>query len=166
MNYNQGFETFDMAMQGQGAFLVVKNKDGIINTMTIGWGSIGHIWSKPILTILCRYSRYSFELLKNAETFTICIPRADELKKELAFCGSHSGRDYDKLKECNLTLADGYGGKDYPIIKECGLIYECKIVYSQAMDPHLIRDEAIKNKYKDNDYHVLYYGEIQQCYEQ
>ena len=28
------------------------------------------------------------------------------MNKAIGFCGSKSGRDYDKIKECNLTLLD------------------------------------------------------------
>ncbi|HAG43000.1 MAG TPA: hypothetical protein DCL31_06010 [Clostridium sp.] len=42
--------------------------------------------------------------------------------------------------------------------------YECKIVYKQELDINLL-DEEIKNTiYSDNDIHVLYYGEIVDCY--
>ncbi len=38
-----------MAQIKKGAFLTVKSGKAI-NTMTIGWANIGHVWRKPIMT--------------------------------------------------------------------------------------------------------------------
>ncbi|WP_427340553.1 flavin reductase family protein [Caloranaerobacter sp. DY30410] len=146
----------------KGAFLTVKHKDKI-NTMTIGWGNIGFIWNKPIFTVAVRYSRYTYELLEKAKEFTISVPLNKDLKKELAFCGTKSGRDFDKFKECNLSCENGKV-LSTPIVGDCELHYECKVVYQQAMEPALI-DEHIKQKfYPNQNYHILYYGEIVACY--
>ena len=146
----------------KGAFLTVSDGN-MTNTMTIGWGNIGIVWSKPIFMVAVRYSRHTYNLMEKAKDFTVSIPIEKDLKKELAYCGSHSGRDKDKLKECNLSIRNGRKVVS-PIIHNCDLHYECKIVYKQAMEPGTL-DENIKNKYyKDNDYHVLYFGEIVDCY--
>jgi flavin reductase (DIM6/NTAB) family NADH-FMN oxidoreductase RutF len=50
----------------KGAFLTVKDGDRL-NTMTIGWGSIGWIWQKPILMVMVRYSRHTYELIDKAQ---------------------------------------------------------------------------------------------------
>lgn len=147
-----------------GAFLITKNGQ-VLNTMTISWASIGTIWSKPIMTVAVRYSRFTYPLIDKVGEFVVSIPSQDEMKSELAFCGSESGREYDKFKECHLT-AFAARKINTPIIKECKIHFECKVVYKQAMEPGLI-DEAIKKTYynSSNDYHVLYYGEIVACYE-
>ena len=60
----------------KGAFLTVKNQ-GKVNTMTIGWGSIGYVWSKHIFTAFVRYSRYTHEIINNSKDFTVSIPLSD-----------------------------------------------------------------------------------------
>ncbi len=159
------------SMQKRGAFLTVKDKDGKVNTMTIGWGNIGYEWARPMFTVLVRESRYTHEFLENAEDFTVSIPLDDKLNKALGFCGSKSGRDYDKFKECNLSLLDSKVVKS-PAIGQCDMIYECKIVYKDHMDIELL-DDDIKDKwyqekdnkwYKTGDCHTIYYGEIVNCY--
>ena len=145
-----------------GAFLTVKSGDEV-NTMTIGWGNIGVIWSMPIFTVAVRYSRHTYNLLENSDEFTVSIPIKVDMKKELAFCGTKSGRDVNKFKECNLKLKDGIK-VGTPIIENCELHYECKIVYKQAREPGTL-DDIIKEKYyTNNDYHILYYGKIVNCY--
>jgi len=42
------------------------------------------------------------------------------------FCGTKSGRDFDKFKELGLTREKGFVVKS-PIIKECPVNIECKV---------------------------------------
>lgn len=161
INFNE-YSTGALEQLKKGAFLTVKDGEKV-NTMTIGWGSIGYIWNMPIFMVMVRYSRHTYKLLEKTNEFTVSIPLSNNLKKELAYCGTKSGRDVDKFKECNITMVDGQTIST-PIIGECELHYECKVVYQQAMEPATL-DEDIKNsKYKDNDYHVLYYGKIEDTY--
>ncbi len=146
-----------------GAFLTVKEGDRV-NTMTISWGNIGFEWRRPIFTALVRKSRYTFDLIEKAESFTVSVPVNNNLKKELGFCGSKSGRDFDKFKECNLELVPSKAVETPIIGGEDMIHYECKIVYKQAMDPSLLDKKIQEECYGDDDYHTLYYGEIVECY--
>lgn len=152
-----------MSMKKRGAFLTVRDNKGRVNVMTIGWGSIGYIWGKPIFTLLVRESRYTHELLEKADDFVVCIPLDDKMRKELGICGSKSGRDYDKFKECNLAMKESKRVKS-PAIEKCQMIYECKIVYKHNMDLNLLDDEINRKWYDSNDPHTIYYGEIVNCY--
>lgn len=146
----------------RGAFLTVKAGDKL-NTMTIGWGAISHIWQRPIMMVMVRYSRYTYELMEKAADFTVSIPPAGDLKKDLAVAGTKSGRNIDKFKECSLT-AKNSRFIESPIIKECDLVYECKIVYKQEMQPENLAEEYRTRCYANDDYHVMYFGEIAACY--
>ena len=142
----------------KGAFLNV-SQAGEDNTMTIGWGSIGYIWRKPILMVMVRYSRHTYQMLSEAKEFTVSIPFGDGFKKELALCGTKSGRDIDKFQSCNLPKIRA-NKVDSPLIPGCDLHYECKVVYKQAMELRDMQEEIASKFYKDDDYHVLFYGEI------
>jgi len=146
----------------KGAFLTVKDRDKQ-NTMTIGWGTVGFIWQKPIFMVMVRYSRHTYQLIENAREFTVSIPINKDLKKALAVCGTKSGRDIDKFKECGLTAEPGKVVST-PVIGECDLFYECKVVYQQVLEPGMLNDGLRKSMYAKGDYHVLYYGEIMACY--
>lgn len=146
----------------RGAFITVKAGDKL-NTMTIGWGSIGHIWQKPFIMVMVRYSRYTYELMEEAVDFSVSVPSAGELKKDLAVAGTKSGRDIDKFQECKLT-AKNARLIDSPIINECDLVYECKIIYKQDMQPDNLVGEYKSKFYANDDYHVMYFGEIVACY--
>lgn len=146
----------------RGAFLTVKEGDRL-NTMTIAWGSIGYMWNKPIFTVLVRYSRYTYDLIDRAEDFTVSLPLHGQLREELNFCGSKSGRDVDKINECKLKLKAS-NIVTSPVLEDCDLHFECKIVYKQPMDPSVL-NEIIKNKmYPNDDYHMMYFGEIVASY--
>ncbi|QGU00130.1 hypothetical protein SYNTR_1536 [Candidatus Syntrophocurvum alkaliphilum] len=146
----------------KGAFLTVKHNEKL-NTMTIGWGSLGYMWQRPIVMVAVRYSRYSYELIEKANEFTVSIPLNSDLKKDLAIAGKKSGRDINKFKECNITAQDSKTINS-PIVDECDLFFECKVVYKQAMEPGTL-DKSIREKfYATHNYHVLYYGEILDCY--
>lgn len=146
----------------RGAFLSVRVGDKI-NTMTIGWGAVGCIWFKPVLMVMVRYTRYTYELMEQATEFSVCVPLDNSFKKELAVAGTKSGRDIDKFEELNLTIGKGQK-TNAPVIDQCGLVYECRTVYRQEMNPQFL-DPAIKDKYyADDNYHVLYFGEIVASY--
>ncbi|NMB27404.1 MAG: flavin reductase family protein [Tissierellia bacterium] len=146
----------------KGAFLTITDGENT-NTMTIGWGNVGIVWGKPIFMVAVRYSRYTYDLIEKAKDFTVSIPLKNNLKKELTYCGTYSGKDVDKFKECNLKLKKGRKVVS-PIIEDCELHYECNIVYKQAMEPSTLNEDIKNQYYKNKDYHVLYFGEIVDCY--
>ena len=158
MSFTSNIEKTMNNLHKQGAFLTVKHEE-IVNTMTISWGNIGFEWNKPIFTVLVRKSRFTHELIEKTTEFSVSVPLSCNLKQALVLCGTKSGRDIDKIKESGLTLRNG-DSITAPSIEGCEMVYECKIVYKQDINPNLLSEE-IKNKiYGDDDYHTLYYGEI------
>lgn len=146
----------------RGAFLSVKAGDEQ-NTMTIGWGAIGFFWRKPVLIVGVRYSRHTFSLIEKATDFSVTVPLSADFKNELAGTGSKSGRDIDKFAAFNLQPVAGKK-IDSPVIAGCGLVYECRLIFKQIMEPELLDEELRSKFYADGDYHVMYYGEIVSCY--
>lgn len=149
-------------MQNSGALLTVE-ANGERNTMTIGWGSISRYWNRDVMIVPVRFSRHTHQLMENSTTFTVTVPRADEMKDALIFCGTKSGRDHDKFRECNLTAVPGRV-VDTPIVKEGYLHYECRIIGQFDMKGKHLDEEVDRQYYADKDYHTMYYGEIVACY--
>lgn len=141
-----------------GVFLTVES-NGVINTMTIAWSNSGYLWDRMSLMVAVRHSRYTYELMENAEYFTVSVPKKGTLKKELVTCGTLSGRDTDKIDRAGLRLSSS-PDTNLPIIDGCELHFVCKIAYKQAMEPTLVQSDYVKNKYKTHDYHTLYFGEV------
>lgn len=156
--------------------LLTSEAEDCINAMTIGWGSLGLEWSTPIFTAYVRTGRFTTELLERTGEFTICVPygekHAKEAAKILGFCGSNSGRDFDKLAKVGAHLVDAEMIRP-PAIKELPLTLECRVVFEQVQP---IKDISYRFKkfYPDGvdsshvganeDPHVAYYGEILKAY--
>ena len=150
--------------------LVTAKNDEKVNPMTIGWGTIGIEWGKPIFIAFIRPSRYTHEMVERSGEFTVNIPMGEAdsaVTKILGFCGTKSGRDYDKVKELGLTLeASEVVGA--PGIKELPLTLECKVLYKQDQVVQDIPDPLRDRYYPDRndlaDYHTAYYAEIVNAY--
>ncbi|OGR45027.1 MAG: hypothetical protein A2X35_06435 [Elusimicrobia bacterium GWA2_61_42] len=160
MKYCDNFEKLCEALEGAGAFLVVEDRIGRVNAMTIGWAQAGVIWGQPIMTVLVRPSRHTHALLENATHFSVCVPRRGELKKELAFCGSKSGRDYDKIRACALTLKEGVE-KKLKYLAGCELVYQCELSGKTELKRETLAPADLAKYYPGHDApHTLYFGKI------
>ncbi|OIO00146.1 MAG: hypothetical protein AUJ51_10900 [Elusimicrobia bacterium CG1_02_56_21] len=159
MKYSDNFDRLSEALEGAGAFLVVEDKKGRVNVMTIGWAQAGFIWGQPIMSVLVRPSRHTHSMQENAPYFTVCVPRRGEMKKELGFCGTKSGRDYDKIRACAMKLKDGMV-KGLKYIEGCGLVYQCEVYGKTSLGRENISAEALEKFYPEGDFHTLYFGKI------
>lgn len=145
-----------------GAFLTVRFKDKL-NTMTIGWGMIGYIWNKPIFQVLVRPSRYTYELINKADNFTVSVPYEFDMNKELAYCGSKSGRDVDKFSELDLNVIES-PDVNSPFIERATYHYSCRILYKDRIIKSELGKDIKNSFYADEDFHFQYYGEIISAY--
>ena len=150
------------ALRRPGLLLVSADADGKPNAMTIGWGTIGIIWGKPIFTVLVRPSRYTHDLMEHTNDFTVNVPSAD-MTSIVAFCGSASGRDHDKFAEKGLIAVPGKKVKS-PIIEQCVIHYECKVVHKNDVLKDKLASEIVSSAYSGGDFHTIYYGEILSVY--
>lgn len=157
IDYHIGVEHF-LKQLPKGVFITVKGQD-TTNTMTIAWGHIGIIWGKPVFIAYVRYSRYTYDILRTANDFTINVPNIGDLKEALSIAGTQSGRDIDKYKEAKLTLQPSKV-VETPSIQECPLNYECTILYTQTQEPGLIPKEIKERYYPNHDTHIMFFGEI------
>ena len=143
----------------QGAFLVVQAK-GRKNVMTIGWATFGFVWRRSTMMVAVRKSRFTHNLIEEADSFTVSVPTGN-MEKEINFCGSKTGRDLDKFKECHLLPIKARKVSS-PILKIPGYHYECRIIYKAPMDPQGMAKD-LGQIYPEQDYHTLYFGEIMAC---
>ena len=164
IEWDEGAKRLREALTHGGAFIVAVDAKGKANPMTIGWGQVGIVWSRPMFTALVRLSRYTYECLQSADSFTINVPRPGQLKDELLFCGTKSGRDLDKTAECGLTMISGKA-VETPIIEQCALHYECRIVArTQQERTDFSSDEVLEQYYASGDHHLIVFGEIVAAY--
>lgn len=161
--YAQHFPELMEKMTREGAFLTTKGQDGTVNTMTIGWGSVGYYWNRPVFTCVVRQSRFTDELLGQNPVFTVSVPKDKALDKALAYCGTRSGRDQDKFAVCHLTAQPGTA-VDCPVVGEAWLHYECRVKAKKLLSADTLEPDILAAAYKNGDMHMAYYGEIVACY--
>lgn len=145
------FEIFDRRW----ALVTAGTKDHW-NTMTISWGMMGTMWSRPCVTVYVRDSRYTLEFLENCDTFTLSF-FDEKYKKDLGILGSVSGRDHDKVAMTSLTpvvLDEGIG------FEQAKMTIVCKKLYEQRMDLDAMPAEIVDHYYGDKDVHHMFIGQV------
>lgn len=152
-----------MKAMRSGILLTTKVGDKV-NSMTIGWGTVGIIWERPVFVAYVRQQRYTREMLDECREFTINVPMGEFRRKILGICGSKSGRDTDKIKAAELTLVEPEI-ISVPGIKELPLTLECRVLYRQEQESSQFNDEITRQFYTvETGDHICYYGEIVSAY--
>ncbi|MBM3474282.1 MAG: flavin reductase family protein [Armatimonadetes bacterium] len=146
------------ALGDWGALLLSLDANGKPNPMTIGWGSLGIVWSRPMWVVLVRPSRYTYGCLEETGDFTVNVPPA-ALDDVAMFCGTVSGRDHDKIAEKGLTVLPSETIRS-PGIVECPIIYECKVVQKTDVVPEAFDPRITQQCYPQGDFHRVYFGEV------
>ena len=83
----------------------------------------------------------------------------DDKQRVHSVCGSKSGRDVDKTKQCGLTPNFDEAA---PYFKEAKLVLVCKKMAKSKFDPKEFIDTTVEDKwYPEKDFHYIYYGEIE-----
>lgn len=143
---------------GEQWMLITAGTGAQCNTMTASWGGLGVLWGTNVAACFVRPQRYTYEFIEKSPFFTLSF-FGEAYRKALALCGSKSGRDVDKVKECGFTVAGAACGAPY--FEEARLVLVCKKTYWQDMDPtHFLDGELDGKWYPERDYHRIFIGEI------
>ena len=150
------------AMQ-PGILLTTKVGDKV-NSMTIGWGTIGIQWEKPVFIAFVRTCRFSHEMLEGNGEFTVNVPVGEFPNKVLGLFGTKSGRDMDKIAAAGVTLVEP-NVISVPGIKEFPLTLECRVLYHQLQHDNELNDELTQRFYtRETANHTAFYAEIVDAY--
>ena len=147
---------------GKDFYAVTAGKNNHYNSMVGSGGGFGMLFKKPTTWCLFRTDRYTLEIIKKEQAYTLSY-FADAYKERLLFLGSKSGRDSDKMKEVQLTKVQTPAGNIS--FKEAKLIIECKLTAITTPNPDDFYSQESKHyideAYKDvNEYRKLVFGEI------
>lgn len=128
------------------------------NTMTIGWGTLGVLWRKEIAIVYVKPTRYTYEFMNRSNLFTISwYNDTDEMRKNLTFCGTMSGRDVNKDEVCKLTPIELDGGVTY---NEARLVIVCESIYNDRFEEQHFMDKELLGIYPNLKFHQRYIGKI------
>jgi flavin reductase (DIM6/NTAB) family NADH-FMN oxidoreductase RutF len=147
---------------GSDWMLITAGTQERFNTMTASWGGLGVLWERKVATCYIRPTRHTFGFVEQAPQFTLSF-FGEKHRKALTYCGTHSGRDTDKVKGAGLTPVKDGG---FVYFEEARLVLACRKIYSQDIDPKGFLDPSIEGMYPQRDYHRMYIGEIVKCLEQ
>ena len=128
------------------------------NAMTIGWGALGTMWSKPFVYVAVRHSRYTYSFMEKFDNFTVTVYSRD-YHEALSLLGTRSGRDYDKISQSGLTPMAGEMVSS-PVFAEAEIALECRKIYANDLNPAHFLDNFIDKHYPNKDFHRIYYGEV------
>ena len=137
--------------------LITAGDENRYNGMTASWVQLGILWNKPVVSIYVRPQRYTKEFMDTEEYFTLTF-FGEEYRKALTVCGTKSGRDMDKVKECGFTVKTARCGAPY--FEQAELVIVCRKRFVQDFDPANIPGDVKEKQYPNADYHTMYIGEI------
>lgn len=138
--------------------LITAVKNGKVNTMVASWGGFGIMWNKNAVFVLIRPHRYTKEFVDAAESFSLSF-FDKSYQSKLSYLGKTSGRDEDKIKKAEMTIAYD---NSIPYFEEAELVIEVKKLYAQPMqeDCYIQAEDIIEKCYPNRDFHQLYIAEI------
>lgn len=136
------------------------------NELTVSWGALGDAWwdNMPIAIIFVSATRYTHKYLEENDTFSINV-FPSQYRRALAYIGSHSGKNEDKVAATGLKVDFSESGT--PVFPEARLIIECRKVYSHDLDRSKFTESLMGNyaqkKFQGVVPHTVYFGEIINC---
>jgi len=159
LEINELKDNFFESISKEWMLVTAGNKDKF-NMMTASWGCIGWLWNKPVAVIFIRPERYTHEFIENNKNMTLVfLGNDDEMRRIYNFCGSKSGRDYDKQKETGLRPVETETG--CVTFEQARLTLECRKLYKDNIKPNNFIDSSIEKWYGENNgYHDVYILEI------
>lgn len=144
-------------MLADDGMLITAGEGGQFDMMTAGWGGLGRLYGKPVAFCFIHPSRYTCQLMEKNDTYTLSFYTA-AYREALEYCGSHTGREEDKVKGAGLTpLATPSGAQTFA---EAWMIIECRKLVAQSFVPEAIFSDAVREKWADRQLHKMYIGEI------
>ena len=132
------------------------------NTMTASWGGMGILWGGPVAFVFIRPQRHTYGFTEENARMTLSF-FGGEYRAALNFCGSKSGRDYDKAKECGLTPvsdSDAHGRAVW--FDEAKLVFKVRKLYAEPLKADAFLDPDARAVYPRDDFHKVYVCAIEE----
>jgi flavin reductase (DIM6/NTAB) family NADH-FMN oxidoreductase RutF len=132
------------------------------NSMVASWGGWGILFDRPATWCFLRSSRYTLELIRREQTYTMSYFDG-EYRDDILLFGMKSGRDTDKMKESRLSSVQTPAGNT--AYREARLVIECKLIEVTTVSPDdFLTGEGRKfvtdAHAETGDYHKIVTGEI------
>ena len=120
------------------------------------------MWNYPVAVAVIRPQRFTYEFTEREDKLTLSF-LGEEYRKALSYCGTHSGRDEDKIANAGLSVA--FTESDTPAIAQARLVLECKKLYVSDLKAENFLDQTIIERwYPEKDFHRAYVLQILKAY--
>ena len=114
-------------------YLISYEYKGKSNIAPVGW--VAPVCNEPpMFGVSLRSNRYSHNLIKDSGKFALNVP-TQKILEEVDYCGTFSGKDFDKIKETGLTLIKTSENSP-PIVEECPINLECRVRRTTNLGTH------------------------------
>lgn len=109
--------------------------DGKSNFAPFAWcGIVGG--EPPTLSVGIRHQRHTLKGILQNRTFSVNVPSID-LLEETDYCGTVSGAQADKAKDCGFKVF--YGTLNTaPLIEQCPVNLECEVLHMLNIGAHML----------------------------
>jgi len=145
--------------------LVTAGKMSDFNMMTASWGCMGWLWARPVAVVFIRPERFTHEFVECNEVLTLSfLGNTPKARTIYNFCGTKSGRDYDKVEETGLTPVETADGN--VTFEQARLTLECRKLYKDSIKAEHFLDKEMLQYYggKLGGFHDVYVLEIENVY--
>ena len=115
--------------------VVTKRSDGLVDVMPAGWAMVTS-GQPPMFAVSVGHRRYTHELIEEGGEFVIAFP-SPGMGPAIDYCGSHSGRDADKIANTTLDVLPSSEVKP-PLIKGAIVNLECRLAGTLRTGDHTI----------------------------
>lgn len=136
--------------------LVSAGDEADSNMMTASWGLTGELWGEDVAVCFIRPQRHTLKYVEDNKTFALSFFDGEE-KAALNFCGSKSGRDYDKAKETGLKKIFSDGTVYF---EQAKLVIICEKIAVSQISKDAFVDPAYDSRWYAEDYHKIFVGKI------
>jgi len=135
------------------SLVVCLDEGGMVDITPVGWFMMCNFTPKS-WAISLNHSRYSHEVISQTNEFSLCLPTFVQ-KDDIIYCGTHSGRDVNKLENTSFETMPASKIKA-PILKKCIAGYECKVVDKLKLSDHTIFIGKVLASYVTDEMEKIY----------
>ncbi|MBQ7207292.1 MAG: flavin reductase [Lentisphaeria bacterium] len=141
-----------------GVYLGTAGTPAHYNSLTLGWGASGVLWSKPVAIVYIRENRFSFRYFEENPVFVLSWYGKKERPALMKIFGGTSGRDTDKEKLSGFTPVETPGGSVTYLQAEKVVI--CRKVLRTAVPAAAVPGPLQARLGRDGFVHIQYTGEV------
>lgn len=128
--------------------IVTADGEGNVDVMPAGWAM--YVSTEPCLfAVAVNRAQHTNKLIREGGDFVIAVP-GPGMEKIIRFCGSHSGRDTDKVAACNIQSMPSASVRP-PLLLGARANLECALHQASEAGDHTIFVGEVVASWVDND---------------